>query len=242
MRLTFFYAMVLAGFAAAVLISVPRVRRLGFSNRQILKFAVIGLAVDLIGARLAWFIQQRPNLSGHWLDLLKLSSGGASALTVLAPGVLVISWLLKRQGRPVLPVVAAILPALVLAMAIVRVGCFVNGCCYGLFTTVPWAICSPGEARGRHPTQLYELLFLLGLFFLLLRMEKSSAGPARRVWTAAAGYAAFRFLNDFFRIDHLFPFAWGLTVNQWIALTVLMICGAIALKKRVIGCTRSCSG
>ena len=240
MRLAFFYAMVLAGFTVAVLISVPRVRRLGFSNRQILKFSGIGLAADLIGTRLAWIIQQRPDISGHWADLFNLSRGGASALTVLAPGILVIGWFLKRQGRPVLPVVAAILPALVLAMAIVRIGCFVNGCCYGLFTALPWAVHYPGEANGRHPTQLYEMLFLLGLFFLLLRMEKSSAGPVRLVWTAAAGYAAFRFLNDFLRIDHLFPLAFGLTVNQWIALAALAVCLAIALKKK-FKCPRSCS-
>jgi phosphatidylglycerol:prolipoprotein diacylglycerol transferase len=231
--------MVLAGLITAAAMSIPRVKRLGFTNRQIFQFFVIGLTVDLVGSQLIWLVRARPDLSRGWWELFNFYRSGASSLTVLGPGVLVIGWILKSQGRPVLPVMAAIAPPLVLAMAIVRIGCFVQGCCYGLFTKLPWGICSPGETQARHPTQLYEMVFLIGLFFWLLRLEKKLAGPTRRVVTAVAGYAAFRFLNDFFRIDHLFPLALGLTTTQWIALAALLICGVIFLKKRS-ACIPSC--
>ena len=62
-----------------------------------------------------------------------------------------------------------------LALAFGRVGCFLNGCCYGKPTTLPWGVVFPTAAPlvARHPTQLYELVLDLGLF-AFLRWKKDS--------------------------------------------------------------------
>src|SRR5690606_10671308 len=53
---------------------------------------------------------------------------------------------------------AAVLPA-ALAYGLGRLGCFLNGCCYGDICELPWAMTLHGV--GRHPTQLYATLWEL---------------------------------------------------------------------------------
>src|SRR5436309_1822490 len=60
---------------------------------------------------------------------------------------------------------------LALALAVGRWGCFLNGCCYGVPTELPWGV-RFGDGVCRHPTQVYEVAFHLSLalvLYLLLR-------------------------------------------------------------------------
>jgi phosphatidylglycerol:prolipoprotein diacylglycerol transferase len=69
-----------------------------------------------------------------------------------------------------------LVPSLTLGIAIGRIGCFLNGCCFGIPTAVPWACVFPEESlagsifphRHIHPTQLYETAAMLILFAWLL--------------------------------------------------------------------------
>ena len=116
-----------------------------------------------------------------------------------------------------------------------RTGCFLNGCCFGTVTSLPWGVTFPtgssawalqilsGESslfdfaaqpKPVHPTELYEIIaaavFGALAMWLLLRHRSS---PARRTPAGvpflvfALGFTLFRLADDFLRATaaHLFP-------------------------------------
>ena len=105
-------------------------------------------------------------------------------------------------------------PAVALGIAVIRAGCFVNGCCYGVPTTVPWGVAYPPGSEVHlhqaaedlgvlltgpmpvHPTQLYELAaaLLAGALAAWVMRRKAPAGSA--CLSAAIAFTAFRLFNE----------------------------------------------
>lgn len=111
-------------------------------------------------------------------------------------------------------------PAIAIGVAIGRLGCFFNGCCYGKSTGLPWGV-DFGDQVFRHPTQLYESLFMLLMFvFLKLGFKKQLAPPGFLFKLLMVAYFLFRFFIEFLRTER-FAF-WGLTYYQIISVFVLL--------------------
>jgi prolipoprotein diacylglyceryltransferase len=87
---------------------------------------------------------------------------------------------------------------------------------YGVSTQLPWAV-DFGDGVLRHPTQLYELLFLASLGAILLRTGLS-ATIGDRFKLFMLGYLGFRLLIDFIKPGVRVG---GLTVIQWACLAVV---------------------
>ena len=112
-----------------------------------------------------------------------------------------------------------IAPGIALGIAVGRLGCFLHGCCYGKPTSLPWGV-DFGDHVLRHPTQLYEGLFMLGMFFYLERIKvRPGLKPGELFKILMIAYFIFRFLIEFIRVEK--AAFWGLTVFQVIALGVL---------------------
>lgn len=122
------------------------------------------------------------------------------------------------------------LPALCIAHGVGRVGCFLAGCCYGETTQVFWSVFLHGAHR--HPTPLYEtiFLFLLGLFLYHQFQQRKDALFIKYL----IGYASWRFMVEFFRGDILRGVYGELSFSQYISLVLFW--GAIVtlfVKRRV---------
>ena len=95
---------------------------------------------------------------------------------------------------------------LALAMAVGRWGCFFNGCCYGVETTLPWGVwfAVPG-ADGTshlikcHPTQIYESLFHFTMAMVLLWLTIRGLLPHQRLKLYLIAYGVYRFLTEYIR-------------------------------------------
>lgn len=121
-----------------------------------------------------------------------------------------------------------------------RVGCFMEGCCHGRPTNLPWAVRYTSPAAGvtdgyfnvpLHPVQLYEAAGVLAicLFNLLYVLPRIRAGKLK-TGVAFLGYlceyAALRFVLEWFRGDERGAFLWPvLSPGQWMSLGVLLVCG-----------------
>jgi phosphatidylglycerol---prolipoprotein diacylglyceryl transferase len=106
-------------------------------------------------------------------------------------------------------------------IAIGRVGCFLTGLSdqtCGSATTLPWGV-DFGDGVTRHPTQLYELLFVLVLgIYLWSEMGRPHAeGLLFRQFIV--GYMGFRLLVDFIKPDSRY---FGLSSIQWACVAVLV--------------------
>jgi phosphatidylglycerol---prolipoprotein diacylglyceryl transferase len=151
--------------------------------------------------------------------------------------------------------VDSLAPALGLGIAFVRIGCFLNGCCFGKCTTVPWAISFPFESSaynyqltqamsikgigalfsplpGLHPTQLYELAAALigSLLATIVLQKKQNDGMAFLVF--AIWFTAFRWFNNGLRADGI-----NGVVPSWqynLMYSSLIVCGFLALAVRKV--------
>lgn len=104
---------------------------------------------------------------------------------------------------------------LILAMIIGRVGCFSAGIyepTFGVESSLPWAL-DLGDGILRHPVALYEIIFLMMLWFSLYSLEKYirfDMGVRFKLFMIT--YLAFRFLLEFIKPVH--PLVWSLTTIQ----------------------------
>jgi phosphatidylglycerol:prolipoprotein diacylglycerol transferase len=154
------------------------------------------------------------------------------------------SWLyLRWKSVSFLDYVDSAVPAVALGYAIARIGCFLNGCCYGTLSDLPWAVRFPYGteafathfARGLvemddalslpvHPTQLYHAAAGLILFLMLRRWQEKRLGS--RLTVAMLSYGAIRFALQFVRGDAT-PVLGFLDVNQIFILLFILFAGLL---------------
>jgi len=111
-------------------------------------------------------------------------------------------------------------PAVALGVAVGRIGCFFYGCCYGKETFLPWGV-NFGDGVLRHPTQIYESFFMLGMFFYLEKIKsRPNLKPGELFKILMISYFIFRFFIEFIRVEKIAFF--GLTVFQIISMGAII--------------------
>jgi phosphatidylglycerol:prolipoprotein diacylglycerol transferase len=200
----------------------PELQRL--TPGQAVDLSCLALLGGIAGGRLFFVVL-------HWrffLDapqyLLALWQGGLVWYGGFAGG-LTAAWLYARHHRvPFRWVLDLFAPILALGHAVGRVGCFLNGCCYGEVTDAWCGIIMPGEPRPVFPTQLAESLGLLFLYITLRLLQRPSmlvSRPGRLFGVYLCGYAVLRFILEGYRGDQV-PVWAGLTLQQMISVLVLL--------------------
>jgi phosphatidylglycerol---prolipoprotein diacylglyceryl transferase len=101
-----------------------------------------------------------------------------------------------------------------------RIGCFVAGLAddtYGKPTNLPWAV-DFGDGIGRHPVQIYEIVFLVLVGVLLSTKVQWREGARFRIFMGS--YLGWRFLIDFLKPQ---PLVAGLNLIQWSCLAGILV-------------------
>jgi phosphatidylglycerol:prolipoprotein diacylglycerol transferase len=163
---------------------------------------------------------------------------GASGLTIYGAvlGATLAIWVYSRFSNFKFGYFTDVVaPGIILAQAVGRVGCTLNGCCYGLPTSLPWGVVYthpdslayaaslallPGT--GLHPTQVYEIIFNLLAFGFLLKLRGRLKPDGSLFLVYLSLYSLWRFGVGFLREGTPFLF-FGLHQAQVIALIVLAI-------------------
>jgi phosphatidylglycerol:prolipoprotein diacylglycerol transferase len=132
-----------------------------------------------------------------------------------------------------------IAPGIILAQAIGRVGCLINGCCWGKPAAdwLPWSVVytHPNSYAPLniplHPTQVYEIIFALVCFVILLRLtgRLKPAGSVFLVYFIM--YSAWRIGIGFWRYADVY-FAFGLSQAQILSIVVLAASVFILIYRR----------
>ncbi len=107
---------------------------------------------------------------------------------------------------------------LLTGMAIGRVGCFLTGLedkTHGIATSLPWGV-DFGDGVARHPTQIYDIVFLVGLGILLFARRNPDRPNGALFRTFIAAYAAYRFCIEFIKPR-----------DTWLFLSAIQIASAI---------------
>ena len=146
------------------------------------------------------------------------------------------AWCAAKREHP-LAIADILCTALPLGHAFGRVGCFLNGCCWGKVSSSPLAVTFPAgspvwfahpgpgsRSLAVLPTQLFEAAALLAVFAALVALYRR-----RKAFTTAAylaSYGALRFFIEFLRDDER-PSAWGLSSAQIVSLALVAAGAAV---------------
>lgn len=190
-----------------------------------LLFIVIGAFIGgIFGAKiLIWILNYNAIVSATGTEQLLLILSGRTIVGAIFGGFLGVEITKKFLGIKT-STGNVFAPALAIAVAIGRIGCYVMGCCYGKISSVPWAIYSHGALR--QPTQIYEIIFHSIAFVIMwkkLTKEKSKMKPYTLFPAYILAYAIFRFFMEYLRGDTI-PGITGLTFFQ-----VICVIGTIIL-------------
>lgn len=170
------------------------------------------------GSRILSAFEDPLFVADHWMQP-RLFLRGKTIVGGLVGGLIAVESVKRLRGIRVATGDLLALP-LVLGIAIGRIGCFLSGIedeSFGIATRLAWGV-DFGDGIARHPTQLYEIIFLAGLGAMLLPGSRMTTTVGDRFKLFMVGYLGFRLLVDFIK-----PVVrvGGLSTIQWVCLTVI---------------------
>ncbi|MCM8777861.1 MAG: prolipoprotein diacylglyceryl transferase [Candidatus Omnitrophica bacterium] len=201
--------------------------RQGYSPQFISNLLFFVVIWGLLGGRALHILVHLSYYYRNPFDIIRIRNGGlaveGAVITVLI-FLNIYSRIKKFNTREMLDIIALSTP---LGQAIGRLGCFLNGCCYGRPTGIFSGVKFPFSAEKVHPTQLYYSALYILLFFFLKSLYKRRLKPGIVFSSYILGFSLIRYLVDMLRGD-LSPTFTGLYPTQVVAI-VLFIIGVTSL-------------
>lgn len=164
--------------------------------------ALFGLLGGVIGGRIGFVIQE----PGFWhrpAEILAIWTGGMTFYGGLLGGILAGVITCKVKGMKISDMADLAGVAFPIGYIFGRIGCFLNGCCYGGQCDLPWAMRFRADDGSltppSHPAQLYSALAGLIIFLLLWALEKRREFRGQLMYTFLFLYGIYRFLIEFVR-------------------------------------------
>jgi phosphatidylglycerol---prolipoprotein diacylglyceryl transferase len=233
------YGFMLAlSFLLGIFLAIHRAKKHHIDPNAIMDLSVVIVISAILGSRFLYVIFHLDEFRGHWLDTINpfQSNGqiGIAGLTMLGGFLAALIFgliYLKVKKLAILKVTDVVVPAVGLGEFLTRIGCFLNGCCYGTPTTSKFGmIFSPDSAAGYHftnipihPAQLYSSFYGLVIFVTLLVIERWKKFDGFLLYSFLVLYGISRFIVDIFRYyeESMVVVSFGtfpISLNQGISL------------------------
>ncbi len=203
--------MIAFAFIVGILIASKEAERKGIGKEMVFDFLPWAILGGILGARLYYvlfydlkfYLQQPLRILFFWEGGLAFHGGFLLSLLI---GIH-----FTRSRRISLWTFAdTATPSIILGQAIGRLGCFLNGCCYGVETRLPWGVnfTHPDSIAPsgiiRHPTQLYQLLLNLAVFSTIWKLRRRERYGGFLFLIYLILYSISRSLVESFRADSLY--------------------------------------
>lgn len=196
----------------------------------IFNFLFSALIAGLIGARVFYIAYNIGYYIKRPQEIIMLQQGGLSWFggLILSAGYSVIY--LKKKKIPVYKMLDLIAPYLALAHAIGRLGCLLNGCCFGKES--PSGIYFAIHHAALIPAQVYSSLMLLAIFIILRFMQSRPHQCGAIFFSYLLFYSVKRFFIEFWRADNP-PVILGLTLFQLLSIALFLFAAfkLVSIKK-----------
>lgn len=208
----------------------------------------IGVISISIGARLMHWVTSPGSFEHGLPDVLSLSRtnlSGYAGLILSAASVAIVCRLLKM---PAWKLADAATPALALSACLAKIGCFLNGCCYGTPTHLPWGIALASNEKNFsqvlsgdiglfddplpvHPTQIYEVVAalsggVLALIALKLRLPNGVVFLVFAIWFTSCRWVIYPLLQSTglgANLDWFYPTLYGTVILVALSLLVMKL-------------------
>ena len=226
---------ILTAIAVAVVVTRREFRRKGLPLSEYESLVFWTVAGGIVGARLLHVLDHWDEFVQHPAHILMIQEGGLAIYGAVLGGFLTLAFLSRSYHYPFLPLIDAVAPGLLLAQAVGRLGCIVNGDAWGRATNWPLGFVYtnpnaflPSTLLGvpTHPYPLYDMALNLLVFAVIWRLRRRFLPDGTLFAAFVALYAPGRLLISFVRQERVW--FWGLQEAQVIALLAFVV-GTVAL-------------
>jgi phosphatidylglycerol:prolipoprotein diacylglycerol transferase len=227
-------------FVIGIAIAYRRAKQRDVDPQRIVDLAVVIIVAAVVGGRLAFVVSHLSEFTENPFEVFAIWRGGMTfyggAILAFFAGIAYV----KIKKLNVWVVADVIAPSLALGLFLARLGCFLNGCCFGEPSSLPWSIVFPDGAYAEqvygagvhvHPTQLYSSLAGLVMFGLLLLSERFWRFDGSVFWRFVIFYSLWRIYIDILRYcepNSLHEIG-GLTVTESQLISVGLILASIVM-------------
>jgi phosphatidylglycerol:prolipoprotein diacylglycerol transferase len=202
------YGVMLAiAFWLGIELSARAARESNLDETRVIDLGIVILISSVVGSRLLYVLSHLGEYQDDKLGVFRVWEGGLVFYGGLAAGVLFGIGYLVRKRMPILRVVDIVAPQIALGIAIARIGCFLNGCCFGSPSDLPWACRFPADSQAGwvmagqaiHPTQIYASIANFILFLVLRRLLRAGYRSGTVFSWFLILYGCWRYAIDFLR-------------------------------------------
>ncbi len=226
--------LIAAGYSLGTILILREARKSGLNHEAIFDMLIIQLIVGVLGSRLLFLLEYNPEKL-TFSDFFAFEQGGLTFYGSVISSFIFDLLYLKARKIPFWQTMDCIGFGLPAGIMLARLGCFFNGCCYGIACSYPWGFHFEHAGPGiQHPTQLYESLAALIIWGALHYLRRFRRNYGEVFLACMALYGFFRFFIEFLRAENPEVFL-GLKLSQLIGIGA--ICAAIITWKLI---DRSC--
>ncbi len=194
--------LLMLGFLLAAGRAAHNARRYQFTREDVWDVALFGLLGGVLGGRIGFVIQNLSFYAHNAGKILALWDGGMTFYGGMAGGILAGVLVCRAKKMNVADMADLAAVSFPLGYMLGRIGCFLNGCCYGGACDLPWAVrfhTEGGLTVPSHPAQLYSAFISLGIYFALLPIERARKFRGQVMFAYLFLYGIYRFLIEFVR-------------------------------------------
>jgi len=223
--------LVAIGFLLGLNVMKKTLAPLGLQGETVDRLSVQILLAGLVGARIMFFaVDGFAGLRQDPMAFFRIWEGGLAFYGGVGVALVAIAIFARRRKIAFLRLSDALVPAILIAHSLGRLGCLMAGCCYGRPAT-PWpgiTFTHPESLAPRFvsllPTQPLEAGLLFALFLVAMMIFRRGAPTGLLSAFYLCGYAVLRFFMEYLRGDDRGQFILGLSPSQLVAV-VLMVAG-----------------
>ncbi|HZZ71275.1 MAG TPA: prolipoprotein diacylglyceryl transferase family protein [Pirellulales bacterium] len=163
--------MVLLGVAGGIWLAAARAKRAGLDPELILSLAFWIFLAGMVGARTFYVTEYwhqqfaKPTLGETIAAVANIAQGGLVVFGAFLGASAAFVFFSLRKRLPLLATFDLIAPSMILGLALGRIGCFMNGCCFGGTCNLPWAVSFPWNSPPQVRQASEGLIALHGLQF-----------------------------------------------------------------------------
>lgn len=212
--------MLVAAFLAASSLASIQAKRENINSDIIFNFSFLVFVSGILGARIFYVIENARYYIKNPFEIIMLQHGGLSWFGGLILGAFCGIVYLKYKKLPLYKVLDLLAPFVALAQSIGRIGCLLNGCCFGKVSE--YGIYFPVHTQVLIPTQLYSSLLLVLIFIFLRFLQDKPHKEGGVFFTYLLLYSIKRFFIEFWRADNEIVF-YGFTLFQLISIVIFCI-------------------
>ena len=202
------YGLMMAiAFLFGTWLALKEARRLGLDEDKLISVILVVLVSSIVGARALYVLEHVQAFRREWVSVVAVWEGGLTLYGGVVAGTIGGLLMARHLGLPMWRVADAVTPSFAIGTMFGRVGCFLNGCCYGVPTTLPWGVHFPPDSfaglefgnAAVHPSQLYFALAGLVLFGITWGLRRRFETPGTLFWLFILLFALVRVLLDMTR-------------------------------------------